>query len=131
MKKILIYHGKHDNQYYDISTPKLESSSYKTLFKELDEDWGFYDDLKDDSELKESETRLAELKSVDVSKLPKSVREKLDPKEISELEHEIGSKKDEMSLYEKAKSGDVKSIKQLLDSRSDYEYEGVSTSEVN
>jgi len=130
VKRILVYHGKHADQYYDISTPKLELASYKKLFKELDEDWGFYDDLKDDEELKESETRLAELKSVDISKLPKSVREKLDPKEADELEQEIESKKDEMALYEKAKSGDLKSIKNLLESRSDYEYEGVSTHEV-
>jgi hypothetical protein len=39
---ILIYHGKHGNEYYDISTPALCKGAFRHLFDELGSE-GHYD----------------------------------------------------------------------------------------
>jgi hypothetical protein len=41
--KILVYKGKHGDQYYDASTPEKELASYAAIFAQLYE-WGYYGD---------------------------------------------------------------------------------------
>lgn len=43
MVKILVYHGKHDDMYFDISTPEKRQEAFVRLFNVLSEE-GFYDE---------------------------------------------------------------------------------------
>jgi len=45
--KILVYHGKHGDEYYDISTDTLRGNAYRALFDRLG-GRGFYDDSDPD-----------------------------------------------------------------------------------
>lgn len=50
--KILVYQGKHENEYFDISTDSLRRGAYRHLFDELGEA-GYYDSCDPaDEELK-------------------------------------------------------------------------------
>lgn len=40
---IIIYHGKHEDEYYDGSSWELRIAAYRTIFNRLAED-GFYDE---------------------------------------------------------------------------------------
>lgn len=46
MKRILLYIGKDHKLAWDASTPEQEESAYLALFRYLDKEWGFYEDLR-------------------------------------------------------------------------------------
>jgi len=46
--KILIYHGKHGDEYFDISTDPLRRCAYRHLFNQLGGE-GYYDEPDPDS----------------------------------------------------------------------------------
>lgn len=128
MKQILVLSSKHNTVYYDASTPELEKVAYLKAFKFNDE-FTVYTDLDPKhSELKDFKKELDELKKA-FPKLPKSLKEST-KEQISELESRISELETQTELYLKAKKGDVEAIKELMELRKDYEYEGISIESV-
>jgi len=44
LKKILVYRGKNDNLYWDVTTKELENEAKQKLFKWLDKEFSFFED---------------------------------------------------------------------------------------
>ncbi len=102
MKKILVYENrKCGPATWDISTPLLEEKAFRELFKILKNQWKVYYDLEHPSIVTGCDHECKHHKPI--------TEESTNP--------------DEVEIYKKAKTGDIKAIRRLLRLRQDYEYE--------
>ena len=125
MKQILVYYGKHGNVYWD-STDK--NKAYLALFKFLDEEMEFYEDLKDADSIKkdinELEKALVELEENISGK--NEILFRGYQRDITNINRELSWNKsllDQASLYTNAKKGIADCANRLLSMRKDNEYE--------
>lgn len=104
MDKILFYTNRKidGGLAWDASTPWLEEKALKALFKFLDKDMGFYDELKEENYMPErmifdgvSSVRPADMRDLITQR----------------------------DWYRRAKKGDMKSLRWLLEHRKHCEYE--------
>ncbi len=123
--RILKYKGKYDDEYWDVSTPEMETASYRRLFKLLDEDMKVYHYNEVNSDL------LVSLQG-DVDNCEKAIKGIPQPlvntakEELKRLKLELRRLKEDLNekeLYGKAKAGDVAAMLDLLLLRKSYEYE--------
>jgi hypothetical protein len=134
--KILIYSNrKCDPIYFDASTPEKEKKAYLALFKILDESWKCYSffDVKEEGErLAKREHELAELTSLlsSIKEIKSSTGEEVVQRRIESIKADITSLRNNVAgcnrhkdLAQKARKGDAKACKQLLNERRNYEYE--------
>lgn len=137
MKQILVWKGKHDTGYYDISTQELKRKSYLTLFKQLKE-WSCYDDIKDNGQFQELQREMAKLQAI---------KDKIEPdaqlfqymkgcfdvsRQINQCQKALEQISKQQPLYQKAKNGDWQAARDLImyRSREGYEYEKVHEEDV-
>ena len=133
MKKILVLHSKHSPIYYDASTPELEEESYRKIFKFNDKDFNCYEDSKQpyaNKYISQLEKQVKDLKEA-IKKIPAILLNDA-RNNLRRLKNELKWMKRDADLYAKAKKGNIKAIKDLVNSRSeeDAEYERVSIEEV-
>jgi len=109
MKKVLVYENrKIDPTIWDISTKELEDKAFKSLFKLLRTEWEVYSDLDyPDDTRKELE----------------SCTHQCEGHKPNDYEEELRSHLYQFNLYTKAKKGDIRAIKELLNYRKDHDYE--------
>ena len=122
MKKILMYNGKHESQFYDVSTDELRKEAFLSLFNLLDSQYfNCYVELKQD--LKEpicdfcNNTGLVKIKEREV-KCPEC-----EGNIKRNRQHYEYNQKPQKELYDKAKTGDCEAAYKLLTIRRKYEYE--------
>lgn len=132
IKKILVYRGKHGDEYFDASTKELEESAYRKLFKLLDGN-GYYSSeystdalARFDSQIDDAQTTVDQLSKLeqtdDIKKLLQTSESKLNRykryKKIVETESN-----DYNQIKNNVDSVDIKIIRRFLYSRNNYEYE--------
>lgn len=115
-----MYKGKHENQFYDVSTEELKQKAFLSLFNYLDGEYNqYYDSLKN-------------LEEPSCSSCHNIGYIKLNEKEfkcpdclgyIVSNRRQYNSQKKEEALYEKAKTGDCDAAMTLLSLRKKYQYE--------
>lgn len=132
MKRILRWKDKHSDCYWDISTPEQELAAYLKMFELVDEFYGYpLVDGKQESndhirEVKAEIELLRELKkSLKDGKVVRSLRDDAKQKLscLRNRERELEELLFQKNAYTKAKQGDSKAAKLLIDARSSYEYE--------
>lgn len=138
MKKILVYHGKHDPEYFDASTKELEGEAYRKLFKLLDS-YGYYtyteNDLKRfDKGIDESQKNIEQLEKLEQTKDIAKLLEK-SKSSFSRYSRYKQFANIEFSNYTKIKNDvdnvDTKIIRRFLYSRTSYEYESFTFDNVS
>jgi hypothetical protein len=123
---ILAWVNRKNEEYWDASTPEKEKAAFRRLFENLEE-WGCYADF-DPGDLKASEKMLADLreamKELEKSSLAcvKALREEKEA-ELHREEREFARIILDADIYKKAKAGDDKALRRLLESRKGHEYE--------
>jgi protein subunit release factor A len=128
MKVLRYANRKVDAYYWDASTKEKEKAAFRRLFEILDGGWKVYSDLDEKeiavltADLSNMKKVVAKLSDPDVSEL---VECDLDAKraKIDHLEDRLKDLKRETGLYRLAKKGDDEALRELLEIRSDGEYE--------
>ncbi len=128
--KILCYDGKHEREYYDISTPEQEAAAYMRLFLEFDHYWQFYADFEDIEPLTVCEPCLKDLHrhcEKDNCVCPADSCKS----QARAARQRGGQEQEQKALYDKARAGDSSAAKKLIQIRKDGEYEGTSVIHIN
>lgn len=132
MKRILRWKDKHSDCYWDISTPEQELAAYFEMFELVEKFYGYpLIDGKKESKmhLKESKAEIESLRELKESLKDGKVIPALedDAKQkiccLRDRERELEELLFQINTYTKAKQGDSKAAKLLIDARSSYEYE--------
>lgn len=123
--KLLIYgNRKQDEDIYVIDTPEQEEKAYRAIFKELDDYWQVYEDLK------HLKSKICEACQKGLCRLCEdqescACAEKGCPSNISKDWRAARWP----SLYKKAKAGNFTAMKTLMTERRDFEYEEIRVQE--
>ena len=124
--KILKYENrKCDPAYWDISTPEKKEAAFWRLFKLLEEEWSVY-------QFDDVEKNISNSKSI-VAMLTKDLEGTVSENAAIVIRKELNANirvlkdwqtyEDQILFYKGAKSGNFKSLMNLLKCREDYEYE--------
>ena len=128
--KLLIWKFKYDDYYFDVSTQAKEDAAFRYMFDDLEEDFQAYCELTPEN-IAEEEKWVAEAKEfiekagvAPCSEFAYDCAHKA-KKELPDRELYLADLKKQFELYQKAKTGDIKSICTLvqLRSRKEHEYE--------
>ncbi|MBI2448869.1 hypothetical protein HYV49_01085 [Candidatus Pacearchaeota archaeon] len=125
MKKVLMYKGKYENLFYDVSTEELKSESFLKLFNFLDRDVIAYVNLTSDE--KEPICSFCN-NSGKVSSTNCGITRQLDCPDCGgnikrDRQYYKNNVKPEREYYNKAKTGDADAAIRLLNHRKKYQYE--------
>lgn len=140
MKKVLRWKDKHSDYYWDISTPEQELSAYLKMFELVDEFYGYFPingNKESEEHIKEERAEiesLRELKKLFIAKKIHPTLEDFAEQRIALLrdrERDLEEVLFQKKAYTKAKQGDGKAAKLIIDSRYDCEYEKTFTEDVS
>jgi hypothetical protein len=128
--KLLIWKFKYDDYYFDVSTAAQEDAAYRYMFDDLEEDFQAYCELTQEN-IAEEEKWVAEARECRAKADAKQLSEFMQDaartalKNLDERERYLDDLQRQYALYQKAKTGDIKSIRALVQhrSRKDHEYE--------
>ena len=134
IKKILVYNGKNDTSYFDVSNPELEELAYRNLFK-LMSAVGYYksdyseENLKRfDKDIEDAQKSVDQLsgleQTTDISKLLETSQVKL-KRLLRNKSLNDQDAKDYFTIKEDVDNVDIKTV-----SRVNYEYESFHISNV-
>lgn len=128
--KLLLWKFKYGDCYFDISTQAKEDATYRYMFDDLEEDFQAYCELTQrniDEEVKWVEEAKTCKATEEAGGLTEFQRECAYAvlKRIPEREQYVLDLQRQFELYQKAKTGDLKAIRALIQlrSRKDHEYE--------
>lgn len=129
--KLLLWKFKYGDVYFDVSTQAKEDAAYRYMFEDLEEDFQAYCELTQeniDTEVKWVEEAKALKAKNDAGMLLTPFQHDCayDAKRrLPEREQYLMDLHRQFDLYQKAKTGDIKAIRALIQlrSRKDHEYE--------
>jgi len=122
-QKILRWDNKHESVFYDASTPEKEAAAFLRMFQDMDEQEFYQFDVEYEEK---NVTELRALKeSVEKGQVPdalvKEAREKLGY--LGYHEKLLKNEQTQKALHDRARQGDAKAARKLVDLRHSYEYE--------
>ncbi len=135
MNKILIWHDKYGDVYFDASENELKA--FLAMFKRIDKA-GYYCDISHpEKEIKELEGTIKEWKDHEEEMKNGTYPEKFSHVKLKDIptflksnQEEIARLKDQNSWYKKAKRGNAQAALTLLGIRYEYEYENWTLDDV-
>jgi len=128
---IIVWKDKHGTLYYAANTEMEKAYAYEQIFTSMLEA-GYYCEMSEaEQEVKQWKNRLVKLqalqKSLEEGAVQETLREEAEKKikEITQIERIITARKYDIRVFNSAKDGNVKSMKEWIRSRANYEYERV------
>jgi hypothetical protein len=123
--KVLVYGNRKSEEMWDASTPEKEEAAFKALFKFLDEEWDCYCELADAKEPVMCEACSKTYCAGCTRRDTCACKEKSCPSNANHNDFEKFHRIRWVTAYQKAKAGDYKAMRSLMNDRSSrhYEYE--------